>query len=116
MDTLFAYTTNTMEIIRTSAFTKAIAKLKVSEVELEALESEIATKPQSGDVIQGLKGVRKIRFAYGGKGKRGGGRCIYLVLAVEDTIYLLLAYGKAQQSDLSQEQRKVVLALIEELK
>jgi hypothetical protein len=51
----------------------------------------------------------------GGKGKRGGGRCIYLVLAIEDTIYLLLAYGKSKQTDLSQKQRKDILAFIEEL-
>jgi hypothetical protein len=71
-----------MELIRTSSFTKAIAKLKVTDAELAALETEIATNPQVGDVIKGLKGIRKIRFAYGAKGKRSGGRCVYLVLAV----------------------------------
>ncbi len=104
-----------MQLIRTTIFIKAIEKLKVTDVELDALETEISTTPQAGDVIQGLKGVRKIRFATGGKGKRGGGRCIYLVLAIEDTIYLLLAYGKSKQTDLSQKQRKDILAFIEEL-
>ncbi len=104
-----------MELIRTAAFTKAIQKLKVTDAELEALESEIATNPQAGDVIQGLKGVRKIRFAMGGKGKRGGGRCIYLVLTLDDAVYLLLAYGKSKQTDLSQRQRKDILAFIEDL-
>lgn len=64
-------------------------------------------------MIQGLKGVRKIRFAFGGK--RGGGRCIYLALSVEDTIYLLLACGKSKQTDLSAKQRKDILAFIEDL-
>jgi hypothetical protein len=104
-----------MQLVRTTSFAKAIAKLKVSDAELDALETEIATNPQGGAVIKGLKGVRKIRFATGGKGKRGGGRCIYLVLAIEDTIYLLLAYGKSKQTDLSQQQRKDILAFIEEL-
>ena len=105
-----------MQLVRTTSFTKAIAKLKVTDAELDALESEIATNPQAGNVIKGLKGVRKIRFAFGGKGKRGGGRCIYLVLAIEDTIYLLLAYGKSKQNDLSPRQRQDILGLIEELK
>jgi hypothetical protein len=105
-----------MELIRTLSFTKAIAKLKVTDAELAALETEIATNPQAGDVIQGLKGVRKIRFSMGGKGKRGGGRCIYLVLSFEDAIYLLLAYGKSKQTDLSQKQRKEILAFVEELR
>ena len=104
-----------MLLIRTKSFTKAIDKLNVTDAELEALESEIATNPQSGDVIKGLGGVRKIRFATGGKGKRGGGRCVYLVLAIEDTIYLLLAYGKSKQADLSPQQRKDILAFVEEL-
>jgi hypothetical protein len=104
-----------MELIRTKSFTKAIAKLKVTDAELTALETEIATNPQAGDVIQGLKGVRKIRFAYGGKGKRGGGRCVYLAITIEDTIYLLLAYGKSKQTDLSQKQREALLAFIEDL-
>jgi hypothetical protein len=105
-----------MELVRTTAFTTAIKKLKVTAAELEALEAEIATNPQGGDVIRGLKGVRKIRFAMGGKGKRGGGRCIYLVLTLEDMVYLLLAYGKSRQTDLSPRQRKDILAFIEDLK
>jgi hypothetical protein len=36
-----------MELIRTSSFTKAIAKLKVTDAELVALETEIATNPHS---------------------------------------------------------------------
>ena len=72
-----------MQIVRATSFIKAIAKLNVTDAELDALESNVATNPQAGDVIKGLKGVRKIRFAFGGKGKRGGGCCIYLVLAVQ---------------------------------
>ena len=104
-----------MEIISTSAFLKGISKLQVTVDELSALEAEIIANPQAGDVIKGLKGIRKIRFSYGGKGKRGGGRCIYLVLTVADQIYLLLAYGKSQQTDLSAKQRKDLLASIEDL-
>ena len=94
-----------MQIVRATSFIKAIAKLNVTDAELDALESNVATNPQAGDLIKGLKGVRKIRFAFGGKGKRGGGRCIYLVLAIEDTAYLLLAYSKSKQTDLSPRQR-----------
>jgi hypothetical protein len=89
--------------------------LNVTADELAALETEIATNPKAGDVIKGLKGVRKIRFAMGGKGKRSGGRCVYLVLTIEDTIYLLLAYGKSKQTDLSTKQRNDIVAFIEEL-
>lgn len=104
-----------MEIISTTAFLKGISKLQVTADELQALETDIIANPQAGDVIKGLKGIRKIRFSHGGRGKRGGGRCIYLVLTLADRIYLLLAYGKSQQTDLSTKQRKDLLAFIEEL-
>lgn len=104
-----------MEIIRTAAFSKAAKKLRASAAELYALEAEIVANPEAGDVVQGLKGVRKIRFSYGGKGKRGGGRCVYLIFAKAEAIYLLLAYGKAKQVDLTERQRKDILAFIEDL-
>ena len=44
----------------------------------------IAQNPLSGDVIPGLQGIRKIRFAFGGRGKRGGGRAIYFLRVTEN--------------------------------
>ena len=44
-----------MELIRTTSFTKAIAKLKVTEAELVALETEIATNPQALAFIEELQ-------------------------------------------------------------
>lgn len=104
-----------MRIVRTQAFARAIKALNVSESELSALETEIAANPDAGKVIKGLGGVRKIRFSMGGKGKRSGGRCAYLVLRLDDIAYLLLAYAKSQQTDLTQDQRKSILAFIEAL-
>jgi mRNA-degrading endonuclease RelE of RelBE toxin-antitoxin system len=37
----------------------------------------LAANPQAGDEIPGAGGVRKLRFAAKGKGKRGGARVIY---------------------------------------
>jgi hypothetical protein len=52
----------------------------------------------------------------GGKGKSGGGRAIYIAVITTDTTYLLLAYRKNDQADLSPDQRKAIAAVIEELK
>jgi hypothetical protein len=51
----------------------------------------------------------------GGKGKRGGGRAIYVVVWRADTAYLLLAYSKAVQEDLSNTQREALAAFIKEI-
>ena len=84
-------------------------------MKLDKIEAAIAENPLSGDVIPGLGGIRKIRFAMGGKGKRGGGRAIYFVLLVDEAAFLLVAYGKAEQEDLSERQKKELLAFIAEV-
>jgi hypothetical protein len=66
-------------------------------------------------VIQGLSGARKARFSMVGRGKSGGGRAIYVLVVQADTAYLLLAYSKKDQEDLSTAQRKVLASLIKEL-
>lgn len=76
----------------------------------------IARHPRSGDVIQGLSGVRKVRWGGQGRGKRGGVRVIYLHLGDDAPIYLLMAYGKNERTDLSASDRATVRELVVELK
>ncbi len=101
-----------MKIVRTNVF----KKLGASEADLAKLENELAANPDAGDVIQGLGGARKIRFAMKGKGKSGGGRAIYLAVMVDDTIFLILAYGKSKQENLSAQQLEIIREITEELK
>jgi hypothetical protein len=56
-----------------------------------------------------------VRFGYGGRGKSGGGRTIYYVMLDDDVVYLLVAYAKADKSDLSADEKRLFSALIEEL-
>ena len=105
-----------MQIVRTNVFVKALKKLGASDDDLQALEEEIAADPQKGDVIPGLGGVRKIRFSLRGKGKRGGGRAIYIAIISRDTIYLLTAYAKAKKSDLTEADKAAIKFLVAELK
>jgi hypothetical protein len=104
-----------MEIVRTSLFERSLKKLGASAADLKRLETEIAFNPTIGDMIQGLSGARKARFSMAGRGKRGGGRAIYVLVVQADTAYLLLAYSKKDQEDLSSEQRKVLAVLVREL-
>lgn len=104
-----------MRIVRTSLFERCLKKLNATKAEIATLESDITANPTAGDVIPGLGGIRKIRFAMGGKGKKGGGRAIYFVLLADEVIFLLTAYGKAEQEDLSERQKKELLAFITEV-
>jgi putative transcriptional regulator len=51
----------------------------ISTEEREAIVDRIAANPECGVVIPGTGGIRKVRFGFGGRGKRGGARIIYFL-------------------------------------
>jgi hypothetical protein len=70
----------------------------------------------AGDVIQGSGGVRKLRWAAKGKGKRGGARIIYLHVTIAARIYLLRCYAKNVKSDLTVDEKKELRQIAAHLK
>ena len=103
-----------MRFIRTKRYQKDLRRIGATEAEADAVEISIAADPTAGDVISELRGVRKIRFGLRGKGKRGGGRAIYVLMVSDDLAIMIMAYTKNEQSDLTQHQRKAILSLLEE--
>lgn len=91
-----------IERVRTVAET-AIFRRYASEVwsEVERVEfiNWIAANPETGDVIRGSGGCRKVRWSSAGQGKRGGARVIYFNANTE-TIWLLIVYKKAKFDNL----------------
>ncbi|MDE0172902.1 MAG: type II toxin-antitoxin system RelE/ParE family toxin [Defluviicoccus sp.] len=76
----------------------------------------LADHPAEGDEIPGTGGVRKLRFAALGRGKRGGARVIYFYGGEHMPVYALLAYAKSAKADLSQSERRTVRAVVAALK
>lgn len=74
-----------------------------SDAERDIFVGWIAANPDAGDVIPGTKGLRKVRWAANGKGKRGGARAIYFLRRADGEIVLLLAYSKAKFDNLRPE-------------
>jgi len=103
-----------MEFIETSLFTKLIIEL-LPDNSYRLLQEDIAKNPQAGDLIPGGGGIRKLRFALPGKGKRGGARLIYYWQSSKNKTYMLLAYIKAKQEDLEPAQKEILKALVKEL-
>lgn len=87
-----------------------------NEDEKRELIDFLAENPLAGDEIPGTGGVRKVRFASSGRGKRGGTRVIYYYLDDTMPLYALLAYAKNDQDDMTAEQRRTVSNLAAELK
>lgn len=96
----------------TSIFTRQIAEL-LSDDELNALQWVLMANPERGDIIRGSGGLRKIRWAASGRGKRGGLRIIYYWHVPGSTILFLLAYPKNEQEDLTPAQLKVLKSIIQ---
>ena len=55
--------------------TRQVLELLTDE-EYADFQSELAANPLAGDVIEGTGGLRKVRVAAKGRGKRGGARAI----------------------------------------
>ncbi len=70
-----------------------------------ALQAFLSVHPEAGDIIRGTGGIRKIRWAMPGRGKRGGSRIIYYWVKKEDHIYLLTVYAKGAKDDLTAVER-----------
>ena len=66
----------------------------------------------AGDVIPGTGGLRKIRMAAKGHGKRGGARVIYVDIEVKESIYLLNVYGKNEKKDLTPAEKNALKAAV----
>ena len=95
----------------TSFFTRQTADL-LSDEELTALQWALMANAESGDLIRGSGGLRKLRWAGSGRGKRGGLRVIYYWHVSGSVILLLLAYPKNEQENLSPDQLKILKSII----
>jgi hypothetical protein len=81
----------------------------LTEMQLIELENLLLELPEAGDLIPGSRGLRKIRVASGGKGKRGGARVIYYWYVEPEKIQFCRIYGKSTQTDISQAELQQIL-------
>ena len=102
-----------MRVVRLKPYLRAMRRMGLGEIEMRRIESEILAAPDSHPVIQGLKGVRKVRFARSGGGKSGGGRAIYYVQLGRGLLAMLTAYAKSEKEDLTPEDRRAILRAVQ---
>jgi mRNA-degrading endonuclease RelE of RelBE toxin-antitoxin system len=81
------------EFVETPLFTKIIEHY-LSDDDYADLQTYLNQHPEGGDVIRGSGGVRKLRWAAKGRGKRGGLRIIYYLKLSEGQIWMLTLYAK----------------------
>jgi mRNA-degrading endonuclease RelE of RelBE toxin-antitoxin system len=100
--------------VETSLFTKLLGEY-LSDEDYRALQNHLVLLPESGAIIKGSGGVRKIRWRSRGKGKSGGVRVIYYWATAFDQIFLLTLYGKSEKDDLSPTDLRTIVRLLTEM-
>ncbi len=104
-----------MVIIETTIFTRLIKEL-MDDDSYGELQEALIQKPDSGDLMMGGGGIRKVRWKIEGKGKRGGSRIIYYWHTTDDQLLMLYGYTKADRKDLTQDKVKTLRAIVERWK
>ena len=102
-----------MIFVETTIFTKRVLAL-LDDDHYRELQLFLSQHPEAGKIIPGTGGMRKLRWAARGRGKRGGLRVIYFWWITKDRISLLLIYAKNEQDDLTAEQIKRLKQALED--
>jgi hypothetical protein len=93
-----------VSIVETPEFLSATRKLLNEEARI-VLVDYLAHNPTAGELIPATGGVRKLRWGLAGRGKRGGARVIYFYHNADLPLFLLTAFAKNVQEDISQAAR-----------
>lgn len=104
------------EFVESRVFSKQIGE-SPREV-LTNIQSDLVQDPDRGDLVKGTHGVRKARVGdpASSRGKSGSYRYLYLYLEHAGRIHLLYLFSKGEQSDLSQDQRRIIGALSRQIR
>ena len=82
-----------VSVVETPEFLAATKRI-MDEQERSQLVDHLARNPLAGDLIPGTGGLRKLRWALEGRGKRGGARVVYYYHSDAMPIFALTAYAK----------------------
>ena len=73
-----------------------------------ALQQALVLRPEAGKIIPGSGGLRKIRWAGSGRGKRGGLRIIYYWLREDGQVWLLTIHAKNEAENIPSSVLKLI--------
>ena len=85
--------------IQTKLFSRLLADY-LTDDEYALLQGALTESPDRGALVPGSGGVRKLRWAQPGRGKRGGIRVIYYARTREGVIWMLTIYAKNEEENI----------------
>ena len=102
--------------IETPSFTKKWYSLGFTDDDLAELQQYLIKNPEAGDIMVGTGGLKKIRYAFEGRGKSGSARVCYVDFAVFEKNYLIQVFSKDEKANLSTAEKNAVKKVISVLK
>jgi hypothetical protein len=117
---VYNYSEGDIPMIRTfievPLFTKRWLEIGLNDADLLQLQIMLLKDPESGPVIKGTGGIRKVRFPLENCGKSGSVRVCYTDFAEYEVTYLITAFAKKEQENLTDEEKKVLRKLVKALR
>ncbi len=107
-----------LTFVQLQSFVDDARRLGLCDEDFQALEQLLLENPDRGTLLAGTGGVRKVRFAppSWNVGKSGATRVIYVHLARIAHVYFLMMFEKADQPNLTPEQKQICRTVMLELK
>ena len=102
--------------IEVPLFTKRWKEIGLGEDELTRLQIMLLKDPESGPVMEGTGGIRKVRFPIANNGKSGSVRVCYTDFAEYEVTYLITAFTKNEKENLTNDEKNVLKKLVKALK
>ena len=102
--------------IEVPLFSKRWAEIGLGDDELLALQIMLLKDLASGPVMEGTGGIRKVRFPLENKGKSGSVRVCYTDFEEYEVTYLITAFTKDEQENLTKSEKNVLKKLVKSLK
>ncbi|MBE0362112.1 hypothetical protein PULV_a3911 [Pseudoalteromonas ulvae UL12] len=85
----------------------------MTDDEYKDLQEALVSRPDRGTIIKNSGGLRKVRWALEGRGKSGGVRVIYYWMTEDEQLYMVFAFPKNAQENLTDAQTKQLKQVVE---
>jgi hypothetical protein len=101
--------------IESPRFHKRWFELGFSEEDLLELQLVLLDNPKIGPVMQETGGLRKMRYAFEGRGKSGSVRVLYVDFEAHERILLLNIFAKEEKENLTRAERNQIKKAMKQL-